>query len=142
MENKQDNTILILVGLALFAGFFMARNKGLKDEKKYKNGQAGTPTSDCDSSMGVDDQQAVAQDLLDVCKNTWIWSTSEYQKIYQALLPIPDRCAALGVYKSFGTYEPTLAGFYGSGDLDYWLGDCPEVWRKKFRSCLHGVGSF
>ena len=139
MENKQDNTIWVLAGLALFVGFFMARNKGLKE----KSGTATTPISDCESSMGVDDQQAVAQNLLDICKNTWIWSASEYQKIYQCLLPIPDRCAALGVFKAFGTYEPTLSALYGSGDLDYWLGDAPEdPWRKKFRSCLHGVGSF
>ena len=138
MENKQDNTTWVLAGLALFVGFFMARNKGLKE----KSGTATTPISDCESSMNVDDQQAVAQNLLDICKNTWIWSSSEYQKVYQALLPIPDRCAALGVYKAFGTYEPTLSGLYGSGDLDYWLGDAPEDWRKKYRSCLHGVGSF
>lgn len=140
MQNNDNNLIYGAVAGVLLLGYFVARNKALKEAAK--KGAAVTPNVGCTSSMEQQGIEAVANNLLDICKNTWIWDADTYQKVYKVLLDIPDRCAALGVYKSFGVYTPSLSVFYGSGDLDYWLGDCPEVWKKKFRSCLHGVGSF
>lgn len=138
--NKDNNLIIGGVVGVLVLGYMIARNKALKEAAA--KGAATTPTVGCQSSMNQDGIQAIANNLLDVCKNTWIWSSDTYEKIYRILLDVPDRCAALGVYKAFGVYVPVMWGFYGRGDLDYWLGDCPEVFKKKFRSCLHGVGSF
>lgn len=138
--NKDNNIIIASAAGVLLLGYVIARNRSLKVD--VEKGAATTPSVGCQSSMNENDIQAVANNLLSICKNTWIWDASTYQSIYRALLDIPDRCAALGVYKAFGVYTPVMWGFYGRGDLDYWLGDCPEIWRVKFRSCLHGVGSF
>lgn len=136
----EQKTYLGIGAVILLLGYFIARNKALKVEAA--KGAAVTPNVGCQSSISDESIQAIANNLLDVCKNTWFWSSGEYEKIYRILLDVPDRCAALGVYKAFGVYTPVAWGIYGKGDLDYWLGDCPEQWRKKFRSCLHGVGSF